>query len=168
MRLAICPLFVLLLPALALAQQPGRPGLLEGRPVRSALTHDAPTLGAPVTGQGLPAHQPAHSAQVPCPPASCPTAACAPPCCLPVCCDQVFCVQEAKSRTKVVYSSKPKDICLPLACCWFCFKHDDSCQPCECGVPKTVRTLVKKTVPDGDAVVCVPKRVSELPAPPKK
>ena len=124
------------------------------RPVPVVVTYET----QPAATQGQPCGQPC-----------CQT--CCQPCCVP-CGPDFICVREVKKNTKVVYRCGCKDICLwNCDCCSFfkkCFGGDDcgcnSCEPCECGTPKTVKVLYKKVVPDCDTYTCVPKKLCDVNA----
>lgn len=77
-----------------------------------------------------------------------------PPACPPV----KVCVVEPKATTKVVYTSRCKDYCLPCCSLWglLCGRCDTG----SCGPVRTKSVLVKKKVPGCDTKQCV---VKELP-----
>lgn len=154
----------LLAPTLGSAQQSSRPGLLTGQPAAQPTATSSKPGPAPVviTYDAAPCAPPsAAPSMMPCAPSCQPCVPCCPE-------DPVLCVTEVKKHTKTVYSCRTKNICLPhCRCClfWGLGKGDCAtcdCGSCECGKVKCVNVLVKKTVPDCDTLVCVPKKASEL------
>jgi hypothetical protein len=73
-------------------------------------------------------------------------------------CMTTICVVEPKKNTKVVYTSRCKDYCVP-SCSLF---GGDCCACCE---KRTKNVLIKKVVPDCDTTQCVLKEVPAECAP---
>lgn len=72
-------------------------------------------------------------------------------------CKSTACVTEPKKNTKVVYSSRSKEYCLPKCSLLSWFRSDCGCDgQCE---KRTKNVLVKKVVPDCDTSHCVLKEV---------
>ena len=72
-------------------------------------------------------------------------------------CTQTVCVNEPKKNTKVVYTSRCKEFCVPSCSLFSLFSSDCGCSGnCE---KKTKNVLVKKVVPGCDTTQCVLKEV---------
>jgi hypothetical protein len=79
------------------------------------------------------------------------------------CCDSPgkICVSEPKPTTKTVYSSMCKEYCQPRIYLlgWIKELCDDDCANGNCGDVRTVRVLIKRTVPGPTVPACVLKEV---------
>jgi hypothetical protein len=72
-------------------------------------------------------------------------------------CKTTACVTEPKKNTKVVYTSRCKEYCVPNCSLFSCFSSDCGCgDNCE---KRTKNVLVKKVVPACDTTQCVLKEV---------
>jgi len=80
------------------------------------------------------------------------------------CCDVSgkVCVSEPKPTTRTVYGSAHKEYCQPRSSLLGCIKGmcDDDCSDGKCGEVRTVRVLIKKTVPGPTVPTCVLKDVA--------
>lgn len=79
----------------------------------------------------------------------------------PACPPVKVCVPEPKHNTKVVYTSRCKDYCLPCCSLWHLLcGRCTSCDAGNCGAVRTKSVLVKKKVPACDTTQCVVKELS--------
>jgi hypothetical protein len=72
-------------------------------------------------------------------------------------CKTTACVTEPKKNTKVVYTSRCKEYCVPNCSLFSCFSSDCGC--CDNCEKRTRNVLVKKIVPACDTTQCVLKEV---------
>jgi hypothetical protein len=80
------------------------------------------------------------------------------------CCDASgkICVTESKPTTRTVYGSMCKEHCQPRSSLFGWMKElcDDNCANGNCGDVRTVRVLIKKTVPGPTVHACVLKEAA--------
>jgi hypothetical protein len=115
-----------------------------------------PQAAAQQVGQPPPGVAPAYPAPPAAPAEYCPAAPCEAP-------TTKVCVAEPKTNTRIVYTSRCQEYCLPRCWCLLdLIRGGGSCDCGEdgnCGPVRTRHVLVKKKVPDCDTVTCVVKEV---------
>jgi hypothetical protein len=83
--------------------------------------------------------------------------------CVPTC---KVCVCEPKQNTKICFSSKCEDYCLPRCSLLSLFRGKCGCEDGCCGDVRTRHLLIVKKVPACDTKKCVLKEVPAVCAPP--
>jgi hypothetical protein len=98
-------------------------------------------------------------------PAATPMAATTAPAaeCVPTC---KICVCEPKENTKICFSCKCEEYCLPRCSLFSLFRGKCGCEDGCCGQVKTRHLLIVRKVPDCDTKKCVLKEVPAVCAPP--